>query len=352
MEKLLFLSFLSLAFLFSFSQAGSPDNTFGTNGKVFTSFGTSTDASTAIAVQSDGKIVLGGYSFNGPNFDFALARYNINGTLDNTFDLDGKVTTGIGTSNDYILAISIQSDGKIVAAGYSNIGSPTDFALARYNSDGSLDNTFDGDGKLTTHINGNDFANAVSIQSDGKIVVTGRSNTDFSLARYNTDGSLDNTFDGDGILTTRISTSGIDEAKAIAIQSDGKIVVAGETGFTFNAANDDFALARYNTDGSLDNTFDGDGKLTTSISPIYDAASSIAIQSDGKIIAAGTTSGSNLNFALVRYNTDGSLDNTFDGDGKLTTDISGNDFANGMIIQSNGKIVVTGRSLNINRFNF
>ena len=174
-----------------------------------------------------------------------------------------------------------------------------DFALARYNADGSLDTSFDSDGKLTTNVYGNDVAYAISIQSDGKIVVAGSSGNalsrSFSLARYNADGSLDSTFDSDGKLTT--SFGGFAYAYGVAIQSDGKIVVAGGVANDLSPTNSDFALARYNPDGSLDTTFDSDGKLTTNLGGI-DYGRSIILQPDGRIIVAGYAMN---DFAVARY---------------------------------------------------
>ena len=225
------------------------------------------------------------------------------GDLDTTFDSDGKVTTAIGSGTDRAFSVAIQSDGKIVVAGLSNNGSNDDFALVRYNTDGTLDTNFDSDGKVTTAIgSGNEQALSVAIQSDGKIVAAGRSsngsNDDFALVRYNTDGTLDTTFDSDGKVTTAIG-SGTETAYSVAIQSDGKIVAAG---FSFNGSNNDVALVRYNTDGTLDTNFDSDGKVTTDIGSYNDYARSVAIQSDGKIVVAGfSNNGSNDDFALVRY---------------------------------------------------
>jgi uncharacterized delta-60 repeat protein len=346
MKKNLLLSLLLVASLVSYAQPGTPDPLFGTGGIVATSFGPISVANGSVAVQSDGKIVMAGYIFNGSNTSFTLARYNTDGSLDNSFDGDGKLTTLIGTACE-ANAVVIQADGKIIVAGssYDDAGTGDDmFTLARYNTNGSLDNTFDADGIVTTAFAGtiSDIAHCVVIQTDGKIVVAGSrhngSTLDFALARYNTDGSLDNTFDTDGKLTTAIGTSD-DIAYSIALQTDGKIVVAGNSDI---AGNVDFALARYNTNGSLDNTFDGDGKLTTSIGFAQDAAG-LAIQTDGKILIAGSTGS---DFAVARYNTDGSLDNSFDGDGKVITPVGTSNAAeaNSIEIQTDGKIVVAGFS--------
>jgi uncharacterized delta-60 repeat protein len=340
-------------------MAGDLDISFDGDGKVTTDFATTEfggalDRAYSVAIQTDGKILAAGRSFtgNGEQYNFALTRYNSNGSLDTTFDGDGKVTTDFGGGDDHAYSISIQSDGKIVVAGESYNGSKRfDFALARYNSNGSLDTTFDGDGKVTTDFDGgDDGAYSVAIQSDGKIVVAGKrykvvGGDDFALTRYNSNGSLDTTFDADGKVTTAVGSSN-DYARSIAIQSDGKIVVAGNS---LNGSRSDFALTRYNSNGSLDTTFDGDGKVTTDFGGGDDHAYSVAIQSDGKIVVAGFSGIGTIDFkdfALTRYNSNGSLDTTFDGDGKVTTDFGRNleDHAYSVTIQRDGKIVVAGMS--------
>lgn len=331
----------------SLAQAGSLDLSFDTDGIATTQIGNSGDDGKAMAIQNDGKILVAGTSNNGPIDYFALVRYNTDGSLDSTFDNDGIVTTAVGSSHDYGFAVAIQSDGKIVMAGYSDNGFFNhDFAVVRYNTDGSLDTTFDSDGKVTTAINGTlaEIAYAVVIQSDGKIVAAGYSNNgiddDFAIVRYNSNGSLDSTFDNDGIVTTPIGTA-YDDATSAAIQSDGKIVVAGSTSSGSYA---DFALVRYNTDGSLDSTFDSDGKVITAIGISSDVANALSIQGDGKIVAAGYSFvGSYADMALIRYNTDGSLDTTFDTDGIVTTTLAAtDDFGWAIAIQPNGKIIVAG----------
>jgi uncharacterized delta-60 repeat protein len=265
------------------------------NGKVTTDFGADEEAY-SVAIQNDGKIVVAGSG--------SLIRYNSNGTLDTTFDGDGIATTGTT-----IYSITIQTDGKIVVAGVDS----GNLALARYNSNGTLDTTFDGDGKVTTDITSQyDMADSVTIQNDGKIVVAGTANGDFALARYNSDGSLDTTFSGDGKVTTPIYNSNgyyhYGLPKGITTQADGKIVVVGsayapDTQYYYNA------LARYNNDGTLDTTFSGDGTIAGW--PRYGSLYSVAIQTDGKIVVASGE--------LIRYNSDGTLDTTFDGDGIATT---------------------------------
>jgi len=328
-----------------FSADGSLDSTFDTDGVVTTVIGSSS-AIMEVVIQSDGKIVVAGYNDNGGNFDFAVVRYNSNGSLDTGFDSDGIVTTQVGNGDDRGYSVAIQSDGKIVVAGHCHNGTDYDFAVVRYNTNGSLDNAFDSDGMLITDIGTNDNAYSTAIQSDGKIVVTGNSfsgSWDFCVARYNTNGSLDNAFDSDGIALTDFGTSSYDIPNSVAIQSDGKIVVVG---YTYIAGYTDFAVARYNTNGSLDNAFDGDGKVTTSLAAQNDDGFSVAIQTNGKIVVAGSShDGIGYDFGLVRYNSNGSLDNTFDGDGIVTTAVDSLlDAGYSVAIQSDGKIVVAGFS--------
>jgi uncharacterized delta-60 repeat protein len=322
---------------------GSLDPTFDGDGKVMTNFN-SDDYSTAyaLALQPDGKIVAAGYTIVS-NHDFALARYNVDGSLDVSFDGDGKVTTDFnGNSTDRARDLVLQADGKIVVVGdIFNSPNSYDIVLARYNSDGSLDSTFDGDG-VTSIEKG--AASAVALQSDNKIIVAGvssnGSNSDFALIRYNIDGSLDSTFDGDGRVLTNFSSNNYDAAYALALQPDGKIVAAG---YSTDSSNHDFALARYNADGSLDPSFGQEGKVTTPIGSSYDFGYALALQPDGKIIVAGSSYNDNSAFALARYNTDGSLDSHFGQDGKVITQITnGTDRIDALILQPDNKIVVAG----------
>jgi serralysin len=313
------------------------------NGKATTDFGFN-EVGQSVALQADSKILVAGYSFNGASSNFALARYSTDGSLDKTFDTDGKVTTNFA-SYAYGYSITMQANGKILVAGSSG----NDFALARYNTNGSLDTTFDADGKITTSF-GNDSAtgNSVTLQADGKILVAGSSGSGFTLARYNADGKIDTTFDADGMVTTSFDL--YSAGSSVTVQANGKILVAG-TGSSYINGGDTavFALARYNTDGSLDTTFDADGKVITSFDSTDSYGYSVTVQADGKILVAGTNN-SYINgeavstFALARYNADGNLDTTFNDDGQLTTDFG--TYANGqsVTVQSDGKILVAGSS--------
>lgn len=336
--------------LVRFNNNGSPDTTFGKGGIVTTDFG-ATDTGFAIVIQPNGKIVATGARSDltgSGNIDLALARYNSSGSLDATFGKGGKVTTDFGAA-DYGDSVVIGPDGKIIVGAFSYVGNLNSIALARYNSNGSLDTTFNGDGKVTTALDGTIIsATLVAVQPDNKIVVSGANYAGggaFVLERYNTDGSLDATFGTGGIVTTVFG--GITFNAGIAIQPDGKIILAGDTHAN---GTQDFALTRYNTDGSPDMTFDGDGKVITDFNGASEGLSGVALQKNGQIIVSGHRSNpSDADFALARYNSDGSLDQTFGGDengdppGLVTTKISdGNDLSFGVAIQPDGKIVLTG----------
>lgn len=343
-ERLAAFSLMAAMFLIGLpvdAEAASPgrlDTSFSGDGKVSTSVAGDDDANDVV-VQPDGKIVVVGRTDlggGGAAFDFFVVRYNTNGTLDTTFGTGGIVTTDFGNI-DSVQSVALQADGKIVVAGATDpVGAVTsDFAVARYNANGSLDTTFDGDGRVTTDFGGGaDSATAVVIQADNKIVVAGRGlvgTVDAVVARYNVAGSLDLTYSGDGKANFDISntTNNISDAK---LQSDGKLVGVGEV--TTN-----FAVYRVNTNGTLDTTFDSDGTATTDISG-SDNALAVAIQSDGKIVAAGTANGSQ-DVALTRYNTNGTLDTTFDGDGKVLSSFNpaGNEGIQSIELQPDGKII-------------
>jgi len=282
------------------------------------------------------------------------------GDLDKSFGASGKVITDFSGSEDEATAVTIQSDGRIIAVGSSIkpiTGADRDFALARYNTDGSLDTSFGSAGKVVTDFFGkNDFALAVAVQQDGKIVAAGKhlqvfsdgalTGYYFAAARYNSDGSLDTSFGSGGKVVGDIG-----ELDAIAIQQDGKILAAG---FTFSGTGlqitTAFALVRYNVDGSLDPGFGSGGKITTdffggSITIPKTNIRALSIQSDGKIVAVGSAFNSATRsslFGLARYNEDGSLDASFGSGGKVTTAILDNSAAIALTIQADDAIVVAG----------
>jgi uncharacterized delta-60 repeat protein len=318
--------------------AASPedlDPSFDGDGRVVTDFSSpenpGAEGAYDVVVQPDGKIVAGGFAMAGGSDDFALARYNTDGSLDDSFDGDGRVTTDLAGGNDRVVAVGVQSDGKIVAVGRVGWGEPW---MARYNTDGSLDDSFDEDGKMPLNPSGADdgvtYVTDLAIQEDDKVVVAGdNEGFDLTLTRYNGDGSLDDSFDEDGKLTGQFDQQN-GSARALAIQPDGKIVLVGIAQEDYN----DTGLARYNTDGSPDASFAGDGTLATSFTGEDDEGWGVAIQPDGKIVVAVD---SYYGAALRRFEADGSLDKGFGEDGTaLNTAVSG---YSDLALQEDGKIV-------------
>jgi uncharacterized delta-60 repeat protein len=332
---------------------GALDPSFGVGGTEEVPIGVYPDQALAVRLQPDGKIVAAGGSFSGSAEEFALVRLNPSGTLDTGFSADGKVTTLIGSGGE-ATALAVQSDGKLVAAGYSHDATTgNNFTLVRYKPNGSLDTGFGGKapdvpGTVTTDIGGaDDDAFAVALQPDGKIVAAGQtfngSNYDFALVRYNVNGSLDTTFGAGGGSETPIGAHD-DVAEAVALQPDGKIVAAGYS--NSSTTGDNFAVVRYNANGFPDSSFGTNGKVTTSLGSSTDRALAVAVQADGKVVAAGFSSnGANDDFAVVRYNANGSLDTTFGTGGKETIPLgSADDVAFAVALQPDGKIVLAGKS--------
>ena len=339
------------AALARYNPDGSLDASFGTNGFVTTNIPTNLFSDSEwfdVAIQTDGRIVTAGLVLTGIATlrDFAVARYNLDGSLDTAFGTTGVVTTPFPFNSDRVSSLAIQADGKIVVAGLLFVTVGRDFALMRYNSDGSLDTGFGTNGVVTTSFpsSSDEEVLGVAIQADGKIVAAGRAVfalADFALARYNPDGSLDTAFGSNGRVTTDFALSA-DFANDVVIQGDGKILAVGQTfrsGLGF-----DFALARYDPNGSLDSGFGTNGLVIADLGSGLDIAYAVAIQPDGKLVLAGTFGAGLANdFALARYNPDGSLDGSFGSNGHVTTDFtSSSDIAHGVALQADGKIVAVG----------
>ncbi len=241
----------------------------------------------SVAAQRDGKIVVAGYAEVGRGDQFALVRYNSDGSLDTSLNGSGKVTTAVGTGTCKSEGVASQDDGKNVVAGYSfNAAGQCSFTVLRYDADGSLDTSFGDAGKVTTSVGGkNDSAQSVTMQSDGKIVVAGNSfidsnNSDFAVVRYNANGTLDPSFNKNGKATADFGAH--DHGHSVAVHGDGRIVVAG---YTTTETKEECALACFKANGSLDTSFNGTGKVTTNFGGDGNAeGQSVAVQIDGKII--------------------------------------------------------------------
>jgi uncharacterized delta-60 repeat protein len=319
---------------------GALDPSFGTGGLVTTTFG-GTEIANAAAIQPDGKIVVVGSTTSGN--DFAVARYNPDGTLDTSFGGDGKFDFTFG-GTDVATDVAIQSDGRIVVVGHTTVGN--DFAVARVLADGSsLDNSFSGDGKQFIDFGGTDKATAVAIRPNGRIVVGGftTTNNDFAVAQLEANGNLDGLFGPAADGKFRFTFGGTDIANDLVIQSDGNIVMVG---FTDAGAgvDDDFAIARVLANGSaLDAAAFGTGGKVLVEFGGDDEANGVALQSDGFIVVAGSTS-SNNDYAIARLDLGGGLDGTFSGDGKVAPSLGGLDVGTDVAIQADGKIVVVGRT--------
>lgn len=341
--------------LLRYNQNGILDTSFGNGGRVLTAFvsppnSDSIDQAYAVSLQRDGKIIVVGSTnaTTGGNRNFGLARYNTNGSLDPTFGDHGLVTTDFNGGPDEAYALAIQPDGKVVVGGTAAPGPNPDpnagfyilkFALARYNVDGSLDLTFGSGGKVVPGLQGDVKGvttslaiHGLAIQSDGKIVVCG--DVPWTLARFGASGNLDQSFGNGGSVTSFVENGG--RAMAMAFQTDGKIIAGG-----YQAS---FVVARYKIDGSLDPSFGTGGKVTTSFKGGYDLAFALSLQNDGKVILAGEADNlSQYDVGVARYDTSGALDSTFGNGGKITTDFAGAyDHVGGMAVQSDGKIVVAG----------
>ena len=355
-----------------YKSEGKLDSAFGTNGMVTTAMGAGESHSSAGALQADGKIVVvGSAMIANSRWAFAVVRYNSDGTLDPSFGLVGKMTTSIGLGDDNASALSIQPDGKIVVVGSSRdnfyIAS---FAIIRYNTNGSVDSTFGQNGKLVFHLGplityigglyygryADEYASAVVVQTDAKIVVAGQSyvyngcydyyggiycNSAFAMIRYNSNGSVDSSFGANGKV---IDSLALLSASAAVLQTDGKILVTG------SGTPDGYITKRYQSNGSVDASFGAGGSAITGLtgSGLGHSSRSLAIRSDGKIIVGGTLyTGNSSQFALLRYDNNGIPDSSFNRNGIAFFDIgqaASYGEASGVALQNN-KVVVGGTSV-------
>jgi uncharacterized delta-60 repeat protein len=321
-----------------YSPDGLLDSSYGNNGLAVI-YGTG--IGWAVAAQPDNKVIIAGYSAEmfGPYY-VNVARLNANGSIDSSFASIGFIQS---LASDFGRAIAIQTDGKILITGDHRSNATT----LRYLPDGTPDKSFGNNGVVETEF-GNSISsgNTILIQPDNKIVIAGRTDKELLLGRYNTDGSLDETFGNKGKILYNIS-NGVDVIEDIALQLDGKIVAVGSTFSLFGDTSNTIVL-RYMPDGSLDKNFGING-LTIYKMSTKTNLESVALQKDGKIITAGKTediAGLHVHFLAERYDTNGIIDSTFGNDGYQITEMDESDAAHAALLQKNGKIVLAGSAFN------
>jgi len=304
-----------------------------------------------VAVGPDNKTVIVGYTITTQSPDFGIIRLNEDGTLDTSFGLNGAVSTAFGSGSDIARCVAIQSDGKILVGGYSDLGrnsGDTDFCVVRYNANGTLDTSFGDQGKVSIAIGnplwGGDYAYKIGVTEDNKIVLTGSCSTltgsntksrDFAAIRLLSSGKLDTSFSLDGIATATVGNSD-DQGVGQYIYKDGKILVGGWSESFINGNSVyDYSIVRFNADGTLDNSFGANGKIPSQLGSNQGHGWSLTVQSDGKILQAGD------NYNVIRYNSDGSLDLTFGSNGTSSV-ISQIGYAANITALQDGKILVAG----------
>ena len=334
---------------------GTLDIAWNGTGKVITPIGGGEDTATAMTLQPDGKLLLAGSCVNGSQYDFCAVRYLANGTLDSTWNGSGTVITPIGIGDDAATAMTLQPDGKVLLAGTCSNGTNNDFCAVRYLPNGALDSTWNGTGSVITPIGiGDDAATVMTLQPDGKVLVAGYclngTTYNFCAARYSANGTLDNAWNGTGKVINSIGSSdGL--ARTMTLQPDGKVLLAG---YCVNGGNADFCVARYLTNGSLDFTWNGTGNAITPIGSSGDYAYAMALQPDAKVLLAGNCyNGINNDFCVARYDSGPFLSPVcnldIDGDGQIlgTVDsliharialgLTGNAVTNGIVFPAAAK---------------
>jgi uncharacterized delta-60 repeat protein len=360
MKKIIFI-YLFLGY-FGFSQSITLDGTFGIGGKKIESMVAGDDIIISTKLQSNGKIVVAGSLTYSPNGNIILSRFNIDGSLDNSFGINGKILTSLINEVPFNSSLKIQSDDKIlITASLFNSSSNFDFATSRYNSNGSIDTSFGINGTVTTDLGNltSDFANAIEIQSDNKIVVSGTTminfQSDFAVVRYLPNGILDTTFGNNGTFTCNIGSfnttpTSNESSRCIKFSSDGKIYIGGSTNaqeILSDAYN--FAIIRLNNNGSLDNSFGVGGKVITDFSR-NENFFKLDLTNDNKLIVSGSSQtyqqqqpASNKT-AIAKYQENGDLDISFGINGKLLLDVDG--IIYDFIIQPDNKILGCGYIFN------
>jgi uncharacterized delta-60 repeat protein len=307
---------------------GTLDTTFGSGGKRIVDFGGENESVYGAALQADGRIVLAGDS----NFRVAVARLKTNGSLDASFEGDGKKIFSWGAIGR-AQAVVMAPNGKILIAGFSG-PEGGNIQVARLNANGLLDKTFGVDGKAAVDFGGDDFGLAMARQANGRILVAGRSTAGGAVvARLRANGVVDPDFDGDG----RVTLPGGGSASAVLVQPDRNIVVAGNA-----SGSAMMTVTRLKPNGSPDTGFGTGGTATIDFATLADLAAGAALQPDGKIVVAGYSQGTE-DVAVARLNPNGSPDPTFGTAGKATVEFGVATFGFAVALQSNKRIVVAGQ---------
>ncbi len=327
------------------SAQESLDPNFGNNGQLTTDFSIYDDEAYAIAVQSDGKILVAGQSENGADTDIALARYHADGTLDTDFNTNGQVTVAVGSGNDRGLALTVQEDGKILVAGTTDNGNDMDIAVVRLTADGLPDMDFDQDGQISIPLpDTNDTTHAIFLQKDGKIVLAGNSEgsdaTHLFLARLNSNGSPDTTFNNTGIVTD--TNKNDSAAYAAVLQDDGRILLAGSGK---SDGEKQAALFSFQSNGQIDQEFGDQGigllgsENTNSV--FYD----LALIEDGNILAAGAIQEESYrSILLARFSSAGIVDQDFNAGGTVQADMNTDSVAYSLAVAEDNSIYLSGSS--------
>jgi uncharacterized delta-60 repeat protein len=345
------------------ASAGTSDGTFGVDGSLRSNFGGTYDWAFATVIQPDGRILAAGVSNARGTHDFALARYTPNRDLDPTFGEGGVVLTDFGKSYDWAYALALQPDGRILVAGVSDASGSKDIALARFGPNGNLDPSFGEGGRMTQRMRSltTDIVHGIALQPDGRIVVAGVAfedvvtlspHGDFLVARYQPDGSPDLGFGIGGVMNTDFDSESYDEANALILQPDGKIVLGGYTnagngpGVLFGA--DQLALARYLPNGFLDLSFGNGGKVVFDGGSLDERILALALAPDGTLVAGGYVNGEKRSdLLLARFRPDG---NFVSGFGSTSAGVSINDLGTNservasLVFQRDGKIIAGGQT--------
>jgi uncharacterized delta-60 repeat protein len=333
-----------LASSVGFSQVITPDLTFGNQGTVVHDVNTNEDVFNDMTRQTDGKLLAVGYSVQQAQKEVSLMRFNANGSVDSSFGLNGFTEMNVGPIHSTAKAVCLQADGKILVTGYYDNNFFNDAFIARFDTTGDPDSTFGNTG-LITYVIGTQYDefHDIAVQADGKIIVAGRTwqnnSYDFVVMRVMPDGSADSTFGVNGLVTTDFNGN-YDCITSLMLLANGQILVSGHTEIGASY----FAAAKYNSDGSPDNTFGTNGKLSVGSGSRFDRCYGQTILSDSSIILAGKYHNSNVDaLMLVKLNEDGLPDTLFGVGGvRLYPTVNTTDVLTDIVTQTDGKLIACG----------